>query len=120
MSVFRSAITEKDGVSVNVGYLSLFWIMIFVLTVIPFMVAGACIETVYSERHAFPYAELGKGVGFVTAAFAAALGALGGFIWGDSQKDSANTTTTVTATTVAPTPAAAPVITPQLPQNPYG
>jgi len=103
LGIFRSAITEKDNVSINVGYLSLFWIMVVVLTVIPFMVAGACVEMYYSDKHVFPYAALGTGVGYVTAAFGVALAALGGFIWGDSNKDKV-ATTTLTATTSTPAP----------------
>jgi hypothetical protein len=104
LGIFHSAITEKDNVSINVGYLSLFWIMVVVLTVIPFMVVGACFEAYYADKHVFPYAELGKGVGYVTAAFGVALAALGGFIWGDSNKDKV-ATTTLTATTSTPSPA---------------
>jgi len=85
VSVFRSAITEKDGVTVDVGYLSLFIIMWIVLGVIPVMTAGAVWEAISADKHIFPYAELGKGVGMVTAAFAAALGALGVYRKGDQQ-----------------------------------
>lgn len=93
MSLFRSAITEADGVSVNVGYLSLFWIMIVVLNILPIMVGAACVQMYYDEHHAFPFAELGKGAGMITAAFAAALAALGGFIWGDRSGNPQQTTT---------------------------
>jgi hypothetical protein len=103
LGIFRNAITERDNVSINVGYLSLFWIMVVVLTVIPFMVVGACFEAYYADKHVFPYAELGKGVGFVTGAFGVALAALGAFIWGDTNKDKA-AVTTVTATTITPPP----------------
>lgn len=108
MSLFRSAITEADGVSVNVGYLSLFWIMIVVLSIVPIMVGAACVQAYYDDRHTFPFAELGKGAGLVTAAFAAALAALGGFIWGDRSGTpqqvtvTASTGPTITTTTGAP------------------
>lgn len=83
IGLFRSAVTDADGKSINVGYLSLFWILIVVLNVIPIMVVGAIVEAIFSDKHVFPYAELGKGVGMVTGAFAAALGALGLFVRGD-------------------------------------
>lgn len=83
IGLFRSAVTDADGKSINVGYLSLFWILIVVLNVIPIMVTGAIVEAAFSDKHVFPYAELGKGVGMVTGAFAAALGALGLFVKGD-------------------------------------
>lgn len=83
LGIFRSAVTEDNGVSINVGYLSLFWILIVVLNVIPIMVCGAIVEAWNATAHVFPYAELGKGVGMVTGAFAAALGALGLFVKGD-------------------------------------
>lgn len=102
LSIFRNAITESDNRSVNVGYLSLFWIMIVVLNVIPIMVIGAIVQTYYDEHHVFPFAQLGTGVGYVTGAFAAAMAALGAFIWGDSTKDAAAKTTTITATTSTP------------------
>lgn len=83
IGLFRSAVTDADGKSINVGYLSLFWLLIVVLNVIPVMVLGACVEAYFDPDHVFPYAELGKGVGMVTGAFAVALGALGLFVKGD-------------------------------------
>lgn len=83
IGMFRSAITEPDNCSVNVGYLALFWILIVVLTILPIMTIAACIQTYFDPKHVFPFAELGKGAGLVTAAFATALGALGLFLVGD-------------------------------------
>lgn len=85
MSVFRSSILDADGKTVNVGYLSLYWIMIVVLNVIPLM----CGLSVWAVAHGTPVVEvlkaLGIGVAAVTGAFATALAALGAFIAGDSR-----------------------------------
>lgn len=83
IGVFRSAITEADNRSVNIGYLSLFLIMIVVLGILPTMVCGAIVQAYFDANHVFPFAELGKGAGLVTVAFSTALGALGLFLLGD-------------------------------------
>ncbi|MGH9809097.1 MAG: hypothetical protein ACRD9W_17910 [Terriglobia bacterium] len=83
VGMFRSAITEDDNRSVNVGYLSLFLIMALVLLILPIMTGAAILQTIYDEHHIFPYAELGKGAGLITVAFSTALGALGLFLVGD-------------------------------------
>lgn len=80
MSVFRSAIEDAEG-GVNVGYLSLFWVMIVVLNVIPIMCVGAALT--WWKTGAFPLQELGIGVGSVGGGFAVVLGALGVFVRGD-------------------------------------
>jgi len=117
VSIFRNAIMESDNVNVNVGYLSLFWIMVVVLTVIPIMVVAAIVQAYYDEHHVFPFLTLGQGAGLITAAFASALTALGVFLWGDRRPlppppPGVTTLTTgpapgqITATAVAPAPAA--------------
>lgn len=83
IGLFRSAITEPDNRSVNVGYFALFWILIVVLNILPIMAGAAIVQTIYDPKHIFPYAELGKGAGLITVAFSTALGALGLFLVGD-------------------------------------
>jgi hypothetical protein len=80
----RDAITDSHGAA-DVGRIALFLVMWVVLGVIPIMAAGAVIEACNHPVHIFPYAELGKGIGLVTAAFAAALGALGVYIAQDKK-----------------------------------
>lgn len=86
MSVFRSAILDSDGHTVNVGYLSLFWIMIVVLNVIPFM-CGLAAWSVYLDAKTTVdvIKALGWGVGAVAGGFSTTLAALGLFLWGDSK-----------------------------------
>lgn len=101
MSIFRSAISDANG-GVNVGYLSLFWIMIVVLNVIPLMCTMAVIEAYFGgEHHAFNFKDLGTGIRDVTFGFSTALGALGLFLWGDSRNTPVAMTTTTTTHVVA-------------------
>jgi hypothetical protein len=92
LNVFRSAVTGSDG-SINVGYLSLFWIMIIVLNVIPWMCVFTAIDAFGYDRP-FDVRSLGYGVGAVCAGFSTALGALGIFLWGDSRTTPVSTVTT--------------------------
>jgi hypothetical protein len=86
VSVFRSAILDSDGHTVNVGYLSLFWIMIVVLNVIPLMCGFAAWGIYHDAATTVEVIKaLGIGVGSVAMGFATTLGALGVFIWGDSR-----------------------------------
>lgn len=80
----RDAITDSHGAA-DVGRIALFLTMWVVLGVIPIMAVEAIVQAYYAVDHVFPYAELGKGVGLVTAAFAAALGALGVYIAQDKK-----------------------------------
>jgi uncharacterized membrane protein len=76
MSIFRSAITNKDG-EVNVGYLSLFALVALVVGVIPLMCLGTFLSFHKSATGVFDVQGLGAGVGMVCGGFATALGALG-------------------------------------------
>jgi hypothetical protein len=67
VSVFRSAVTAADG-TVNVGYLSLFWIMIVVLNVIPWMCVFTAVDA-FGYNRPFDVRSLGYGVGAVCADF---------------------------------------------------
>ncbi|MGH7605396.1 MAG: hypothetical protein ACRENK_15550 [Gemmatimonadaceae bacterium] len=100
IGLFRNAITEDDGHSVNVGYFSLFWVLIVVLTVVPLMVVAAFIQQYYDEARAFPFTELRDGLIGVGSVFGATLTALGVFLWGDSRKTpTPQTTTNITQVT---------------------
>ena len=81
-SVFRSAITDKDG-DVDAGYLALYWIMAVVITAIPLMCAGTAIQMWLSPTHTFTVQELGIGIGSVCTGFGVAVGAVGAFRMGD-------------------------------------
>lgn len=81
--IFRSAITEADGQTINVGYLSLFALMTLIVGAIPFMCIMAAWSMYFDSAHTFKVQDLGIGVGAVCTGFAAALGALGVFIIGD-------------------------------------
>ncbi len=56
-----------------------------VLGTIPVMTFEACIQAQFAVDHVFPFAEFGKGVGYVTAAFAAALAALAAYLAQDKK-----------------------------------
>ncbi len=75
MSFIRNAITEADGVTLNVGYLALFWLLWVVIGVIPVMVVMAILH--------IDVQPLGIAVGAVCGGFGTALAALGVFIAGD-------------------------------------
>jgi hypothetical protein len=109
LGLFRNAITEEDGHSVNVGYLTLFWVMAVDITLVPVMVIAAFIQQTYDPLHRFPFTELRDGLIGVGSVFGATLTALGVFLWGDSRKPPPISQTTVATqtlqTTVAPTPA---------------
>jgi len=79
MGIFRSAVTESDGVTINVGYLALFWLMVVVLGVIPVLVVLALLD--------IDVQPIGIAVGAVCGGFATALGSLGFFVWGDRRND---------------------------------
>lgn len=116
MSWARDLVTDVHG-AFDVGRFALFAIMWVVLGAIPVMVAGGVIEAIANEHHIFPYSELGKGIGYVTAAFAAALGALGAYVAMDKRP------TAPLPDDAPPPPAAAPAPAPPPaapPANPYG
>jgi hypothetical protein len=81
--LFRSAVTESDGVTVNVGYLALFWLMVAILTAIPMLVVLAVADMMEAPGHPLDLRSLGYAIGAVCAGFATALGALGVFVYGD-------------------------------------
>jgi hypothetical protein len=98
--IFHNAITEADGVSVNVGYLSLFWVMIGVLGAIPLLILIAIAQLWLSDSHAVNVQELGVAIGAVCTGFGVALGALGLFLMGDRKPMPPATTVSMTQTTV--------------------
>lgn len=99
IGLFRNAVTEEDGHSVNVGYLCLFWVLIVVLTVVPVMVLAAFIQQYHDgTAHRFPFTELRDGLIGVGSVFGATLTALGVFLWGDSRKPPISQTTVATQT----------------------
>lgn len=98
--LFRNAITEADGVSVNVGYLALFWLLIVVLGAIPLMIVLAFLQLIYSDDHRVDVQQLGVAIGAVCTGFGAALGALGLFLMGDRRPQVPSTSVSMTQTTV--------------------
>jgi hypothetical protein len=90
VNIIRRAITESDGETVNVGYMSLFWLMVVVLGVIPLM----CVVSVYAaaknpDKIPEIVQSLGMGVGAACGGFATALAALGVYIKLDPPKEAA-------------------------------
>jgi hypothetical protein len=83
MGVFRNAITETDGTSINVGYLWLFWLGWLDTFLSLFFIVAGSIVMYFAERHAYPFTEVGIAIGAVWGTFSTALGALGLFLLGD-------------------------------------
>jgi hypothetical protein len=81
-SVFRSAITGTDG-EVDAGYLAMFWIMVVVISSIPFMLIVATVRMFLSVGLDFDVQAIGIGIGGVCGGFGVAVGAVGAFRMGD-------------------------------------
>lgn len=81
--IYRNAITEADGVSVNVGYLSLFWLLGHDILMSVVLVGAGFVAQRYHPTHAYPLQEVGIALGAVWGTFSTALGALGVFLVGD-------------------------------------
>ena len=64
----------------DIGYISLAVLIVLILGVIPVMTGGAILQAWMDDKHIFPFGELGKAVGLVTAAFGSPLLALAGYI----------------------------------------
>lgn len=76
---FKNAVTEADGVSVNVGYLGLFCLLALdVLLSVVFV--GAGFLPAFKE---YPYAGVATAIGATWGTFSTSLGALGLFLVGD-------------------------------------
>jgi len=95
-SVFRSAITGPDG-EVDAGYLALVWIMVVVITAIPFMCIFSGIAMWLHADHVFEVQALGIGIGSVCGGFGVAVGAVGAFRLGDKPHVGSVTTTSASA-----------------------
>jgi hypothetical protein len=104
VSIFRSAILDSDGHTVNVGYLSLFWIMVVVLNVIPIMCVFAGWGIYQGASVMDMIKALGLGVAAVAGGFSTTLGALGLFLMGDAKAASAGQTAPQSARTSASLP----------------
>ena len=98
--IFRNAITESDGVNINVGYLSLYMVMICVLGAIPLLIIITVVQLWISETHTANVQELGVAIGAVCTGFGVALGAVGFFLMGDRKPMPPATTVSMTQTTV--------------------
>lgn len=85
MSIFRSAITGKDG-EVDAGYLALAGTFLIVLGAIPVMCTAALLVAWLSPDHRFDAQSLGIGIGAVCGGFATVCGAVGLFRMGDKEK----------------------------------
>ena len=83
-STYRNAITEVDGISVNIGYLVLYRFMVATLTVMALMCAMA-VYACYSDPNDIKaiILALGQGIGLAVGAFGAPLLATAGFLYGD-------------------------------------
>jgi hypothetical protein len=82
-TIFRNAITEADGVSINVGYLGLFWLLgLDVLLSIVFVSTGFWMQS-YDPLHKYPFTEVAAALAALWGTFSTALGALGVFLIGD-------------------------------------
>lgn len=64
----------------DIGYVSLAVLIVLILGAIPVMMAGAIWQTWDDPHHHFPFDEVGKAVGLITAAFGSPLLALAGYI----------------------------------------
>lgn len=105
LSVFRSAITNADG-TVNVGYLTMYVLLVVFAGAVPMMIIGAFIEMWYGVpvlnptgavvgyTHEFKVSGLGAGIGFAAGGLATSLAAIAVFLKADA--------------TSAPVPAAQP------------
>lgn len=107
-SVFRGAITDRDGL-IDSGYLGAFFVMAVVVGAVPFMCLLSAFTLYFSPTHSVDVQALGVGIGAVCAGFATAIGAVGLFRMGDRPRTGTTTTTTASAattetetTTVAP------------------
>lgn len=81
--IFRNAVTESDGESVNVGYLGLFWLLgLDVVLSIVFVATGFWMQA-YDPTHKYPYTEVATALAALWGTFSTSLGALGVFLIGD-------------------------------------
>lgn len=83
MSLFHNAITETNGVDVNVGYLSLFVILALDVLATVTLIGAGFVGQYYSERHQFPFTDAAAALAALWGTFSTALGALGLFLVGD-------------------------------------
>lgn len=84
IDIGHSAITESDGKSVNVGYLSLFRLLRLDLWLSGVIMLAGFVTQAFDEHHAFPFNGVAAALGAVWGTFATALAALGLFLKGDS------------------------------------
>jgi hypothetical protein len=87
VSLIRKAITEADGQTLNVGYLSLFWLFIAVIGAVQIEALLAIIASIRTpDKIAEILQSLGVAVGATCGGFATALTALGVYIKLDPPK----------------------------------
>ena len=82
-STFQSAITEADGKSVNVAYLTMFGLAAMVLGAIPVLTIGSFVEMYLNPQHVFRVEDLGIAIGVLCTGFSTCIGAVGLFLKGD-------------------------------------
>lgn len=78
----------------NVGYVTLFWIVFSIIIVVLSMLGAAFWEQSYDPQHKFNYLPFGQGVGLVVTALLPMLAGVAAFLWADSKNPQAGTTTT--------------------------
>lgn len=82
-TTYQSAITEADGVSVNVGYLSLHRLLTLDVCISVTLVAAGFVQQYFAADHHYPFEPVGVALGAAWGTFSTALAALGLFLWGD-------------------------------------
>jgi hypothetical protein len=94
--VYRNVITESDGVSVNIGYLSLLWILGLDVLMSLAVVSTGFWTQAYSATHEYPFTGVATALAAIWGTFSTALTALGVFLIGDRRPMPPNTSVTTT------------------------
>lgn len=89
LSMFRNA-----DASMNVGYVTLFWIVFTIIVIVLSMLGAAFWEQATDSLHHFSYLTFGQGVALVVAALLPMLAGVAAFLWSDSKNPQLGTTTT--------------------------
>lgn len=79
MSPIQELLSDDHG-RWDIGYVSLAILIVLILGTIPVVMLAAIVQTIYDEKHVFPFGDVGKTIGLITAAFGSPLLALAGYI----------------------------------------